>query len=581
VTTAPRHGNEIVCSTLEALGVECVFGVPGTQNVGLYEALRRSSIRSVLATHELGASFMANGYYRASGKVGVLVTIPGPGFTAALTGLAEARQDSAAILHITGRPSRSARERYEFQHINQAAIAGPLVKSVLEVDRTERICAVLTEAHELALAGEPGPVVVQIAAEALAGTSQTPAQTRTGVGPQTPTPDAALLDRVAARLATARLPVILAGQGAAGAARELLQLVERCSIPVLTTPSGRGVIPEDHPFALGFNSQRGDVTVLNELLDAADVILAVGCKLTHNGTVGFGLRLPADRLVRANADGEVHAEHYPASLSIQASAEALLEHLLRASSLQRGTASPWDAAEVAGWRERLQAPGARDLPEPVLHGVEGGTAAAFFSALRRALPRDGILVTDSGLHQVLARRYFDVFAPRGLILPTDFQSMGFGVPAAIGAKLAAPTRRVVAIVGDGGFLMSGVELVTAVREQVPLMVVVFNDGQLNQIRLQQHRDFGHAHSVELRTPDLESFAASLGIDYVRLTGEVEARLKAAIAAPRPTLVEVAVGDSRGIRLAHARGLARKTIRRLLGARYVGWLKRMLGRGGPP
>jgi acetolactate synthase-1/2/3 large subunit len=311
------------------------------------------------------------------------------------------------------------------------------------------------------------------------------------------------------------------------------------------------------------------------------VILAVGCKLTHNGTVGFGLRLPADRLVRANADGEVHAEHYPASLAIQVSTGALLEHLLCAAGLQRGTASSWDAAEVRRWRERLQAPGLRDLPEPVLHGVEGGTAAAFFSALRRALPRDAILVTDSGLHQILARRYFDVFAPRGLILPTDFQSMGFGVPAAIGAKLAAPRQPVVAIVGDGGFLMSGMELVTAVRERVPLTVVVFNDGQLNQIRLQQHRDFGHAHSVELGTPDLETFAASVGLGYLRVAGDVEAGLRAALASQQPTLVEVAVGDSPAIRVRHAKGLTRGAVRGLLGARSIGWLKRMLGRGGAP
>ena len=229
------------------------------------------------------------------------------------------------------------------------------------------------------------------------------------------------------------------------------------------------------------------------------------------------------------------------------------------------------------WRERLRAAAPGLLPEPAIHGVEGGTPAAFFGALRRALPRDGVVVTDSGLHQVLTRRHFEVLAPRGLVMPTDFQSMGFGVPAAIGAKLAAPAQAVVAVVGDGGLLMSGMELVTAARERVALTVVVFNDGQLNQIRLQQYREFGRAHSVEVGTPDLETFAQSLGLGHARLGGDAEATLRSAIASGQPMLVEVQLGDSAGIRRLRATNLARVTVRGLLRARVWRWLKQVLGR----
>jgi acetolactate synthase-1/2/3 large subunit len=580
VSAADRRGDEIVSATLEALGVRTLFGVPGTQTVGLFEALRRSSIRTVLATHELGAAFMANGYFRASGEVGVLVTIPGPGFAYALAGLAEARADSAGLLHVTGRPNPTPNRRFLLQHLDQASVAGPLVKSVFDVERTDCIRAALSDAHALALAGEPGPVLVQISGEALTGTAQ--ATEHEPLALLRPTPvDAALFEQVAARLAAARRPVIFAGQGALGVAPELRQLVERCSIPVLTTPSGRGVIPEEHPLALCFEPHRGDVAAVNALLDAADLVLAVGCKLAHNGTVGFALRLPPDRLVHVNTDPEALGANYPASLEITASVEALLEHLLRAPGLRRRAASTWDAAEVAQWRDRLQAEGADRLPEPSLRSVPGGKAASFFSCLRRALPRDGILVTDSGLHQVLARRHFAVFEPRGLIMPSDFQSMGFGVPAAIGAKLGAPSRPVVAVVGDGGFLMSGMELVTAVREAVPVTVVVFNDGQLNQIRLQQFREVGHPHAVALGTPDLEAFAGALALDYVRLTGDPETVLRAAIASRRPTLVEVEVGDSPAIRRLRASGLARGAARGLLPGAVLAWLKRLLGQVGPP
>jgi acetolactate synthase-1/2/3 large subunit len=232
------------------------------------------------------------------------------------------------------------------------------------------------------------------------------------------------------------------------------------------------------------------------------------------------------------------------------------------------------------WRERLRAPMPARFPEPRFAEVDGGTAAAFFGALRRALPSHGILVTDSGLHQSLARRYFEVRSPNGHIFPNDFQSMGYGLPAAIGAKIAAPARPVVAVVGDGGFVMSGMELLTAVREQVPLVVVVFHDGRLNQIRLQQLAEFGREHDVALRTPDFASFARAIGMSYMRLAGDATAALRTAIASPEPILVEVLVGDSAAIRALQVRGFARQATRRLLGPRVVAWLKRRLSQIRP-
>ena len=568
-----REGNVVVCRTLESLGVRTAFGVPGTQTVGLFEALRRSGIRTVLATHELGAAFMANGYARASGRAALLATIPGPGFAYTVAGLAEARADSAAVLHVTVLPAASPQRRFLLQHIDQGAIAGPVTKAVLDVNRSEQIESAIREAHTLAHAGEPGPVLVQIAAQALAGTAP---EVPTHAVPAPRAADPALLDRVVRRLALASRPLLYVGQGAADAAEDLRRLVERRSIPVMTTPSGRGVIPEDHPLALAFEPLRGDVAEANALLAAADLVLAVGCKLTHNGTVGFTLRLSADRLVHVNTDGDALAGRYPASLAVLASAQELFAHLLASPDLPVTGTSAWTAPDVERWRRRLQVPGPDQLPEPAPAGP-GRTAAALFASLRRSLPRHGILVTDSGLHQVMARRHFEVLAPRGLILPSDFQSMGFGVPAAIGAKLAAPDRPVVAVVGDGGLLMAGMELVTAAREGVPLTVIVFNDGALNQIRVQQYREFGRAHAVDLRTPDLEALAAALSVGYARVGDDPDRALSDAIAASRPMLVEVEIRDSLGIRALRAGGLARQTARDLLGAAGTGWVKRLRGR----
>jgi acetolactate synthase-1/2/3 large subunit len=573
------NGAELLCNMLESLGVEHVFGVPGTQNVLLYDSLRRSNIRSVLATHELAAGFMANGYYRASGKVAPLFTIPGPGFTYALTGLAEALHDSAAVLHIVGQPVAGSDKKFTFQALDMGAIAGPLVKHVSCIRQADEIPRLVEEALGLALSGEPGPVLLQWSRDALNGTPARPFEqpsVKTAAGTL---PGDSLVEEAAALLGAARRPVLFAGQGAAGAADLVLRLAERTTSPLFTTVSGRGVLPEDHPLALGFDFNRGDVHVLNDMIRQSDCILALGCKLTHPGTGGFELELPPDRLIRVDTSKEVLEANYAARLTILGSVEAFLERLLPPlQHLPVHAEGGWARDEIEGWKKRLRVVRSGTVVlEPVVHGVAPRTAGAFFASLQRVLPRNGIVVTDSGLHQGLARRHFDILAPRGLILPSDLQSMGFGLPAAIGAKLAAPDRPVVVVLGDGGFAMSGMELLTAVREKIPLTVILFNDGRLNLIGLQQFAEFGHSESVDLLNPDFGAFAASVGARYALVDGNADEVLRTAVNSGDVTLVEVRVGDSPGIHLARAKGFARDTARRVLGPGLVQWLKRRLGR----
>jgi thiamine pyrophosphate-dependent acetolactate synthase large subunit-like protein len=202
---------------------------------------------------------------------------------------------------------------------------------------------------------------------------------------------------------------------------------------------------------------------------------------------------------------------------------------------------------------------------------------AFFAALRRRLPRDGVVVADSGLHQLVARRHLDVLAPRGLLVPSDFQSMGFALPAAIGAHLAAPERPVVALVGDGGLALSGMELLTAVQERVPLTVVVFNDGWLNLIRIAQLRTVGHTSGVRRTNPDFGALADAVGARYALVEDNLDQMLDEALASPEVTLVELRVGDSGTMRTARARGLARRAAAGALGPGVSARLKRWLGR----
>jgi acetolactate synthase-1/2/3 large subunit len=571
------NGAESLCAALEDVGIDCVFGVPGTQDVALYGALRRTRIRTVAPTHELAGAFMANGYFRASGRPAALFTIPGPGFAYALPGLAEARQDSAALLHIVGAAPHGQR-RFQLQALDQRQLAAPLAKAIVRAETAEAMAPAVESAFDLAVSGEPGPVVLEYSARALSGDA---GRRRPRGRRASPEVDLSGVAEIAAFVARARRPVIFAGQGCADASAPLRQLAERLTAPVLTTLSGRGALPEDHALALGFEFACGEVETLNALLRQADCVLAVGVKLSAAGTHDFGVDLPPDRLIHVDSAADVLGATYPPRLAMAAPAGPFLGALLAALSVKGAgvpLASAWTLGEVAGWRERLRARGADAGPEPRFREISGKTASAVVAALRRALPRDGILVTDSGLHQALVRRYFEVRAPRGLIVPSDFQSMGFGVPAAIGARLAAPDRPVVAVVGDGGFAMTAMELLTAVRERLAFTVVVFTDGHLGRIRLQQLARDGHATACDVHNPDLEALSRALGVEYARGEGDLEGTLCAAIGGGRPAVVEVAVSDSLAIHVMRVQGLARAVSRRTLPRRARQWLRRR-ARGG--
>lgn len=571
MTGSTATGAKLLCSALQRAGVGQVFGLPGTQTVPLFEALRTSRLRTIVATHELSAAMMANGYYRASGKPATLLTIPGPGFTWALTGLAEAALDSAALLHLTCAPAASPGRAFQLQAIDQAALATPLVKRVFTVERAGDAAGVIAAAYAECLAGEPGPVLVQVASrvwDETSGTGTAPTPDRAS------TVDPAAIVEVAEAVAAARRCVLLLGQGCHGAADLARQLAERLNAAVVTTASGRGAVPEDHPLSLGFELGGNRTAVLNELIEASDLTLAIGCKFSHNGSRGFHLGIPQNKLIHVDASQRVLGANYPARLAIRAAAGAFMAALLPRLAAPGTAAGGFGAEEIAQWRERCRAETLQDIVEPRIHGVASGKPEAFFSALRGAMPRESCLITDSGQHQDLARRHFRVLCPRGLITPTNLQSMGFGIGAAIGACVADPGRPAVALIGDGGLAMSGLELLAAVREHLRLTVIVFVDGALGAIRNQQLAASGHAFGTALPDLDVAGLAAAVGAAYLPLEGDPVDVLRTALAAPGVTLLEVALGDTVQMHRARARGVAKS----LLGPRAKASLRTLLGRG---
>lgn len=551
------NGAEIVCRTLEELGADTVFGLPGSQNVALFEALRTSHLRTIVATHELGAAFMANGYARASGRPGILTTIPGPGFTYALTGLAEARLDSAPLLHVLVGPASAPGRRFQLQALDQSTAAAPFVKRVLEAETAADIAPALREAHALSLAGEPGPVVVQIAPQAFGADTDPAAPAPAPVSD--PAPDLTAIER---RLCDARRPLFYLGQGAFGAAEELRHLVEALGAPAVTTTSARGVIPEDHRLVLRFDRRRTED--LNTLVAESDLVLALGVKFSHNGAHGFRLQIPPERLVHVDASAEVLGANFDASLTLAADVPTLVRGLLEGEPGQRlPGASGWAPEDLKNWKKRTAA--APATSEPRIRGQRPGDPSFFFAALRKTMARDSFLALDSGLHQMLARRHFSVLCPRGLLLPTDLQSMGFAIPAAIGAQLAVPERPTVALVGDGGFAISALELLTAVREGIPLKVIVFNDGRFGLILKQQLASFGEAHGTQLRNPDIRKLTESVGARYLRFQGDPARCLAVALRGRGVTVLEVLVADRGGQHL--------RRVRQSVASRFRRWVSR--------
>jgi acetolactate synthase I/II/III large subunit len=564
---------ELICSTISGLGIKHVFGMPGTQLIALYSALRRSNLRTVLATQELAAAFMANGYYRASGQPAALVTIPGPGFTYTLTGLAEARHDSAGILYLLVRKQNPPGGPHGFQLIDQKNMAASLVKSYLTITDLGAIVPILKTAMQEVTTGQPGPVIVEIDVDLL---SQTVPNSIIDITEQSkldrkiPVED---IRAVADRLTTSKRPLLLCGQGTQAASSEMTSLVETLRCPVATTISGRGVLAEDHPNVVAPDYGVYGVSVLNELIAVSDLVLAIGCKLSHNGTAGFKLKLPQEKLIHVDADPGVPGVNYPTSLSICADAPSFLSSLNRVVTQSRPQ-SGWTSDDIAQWRSRYLEELRRPRPHfPRAVECNPPEIAHLYEVLRRVLPRDCTIVTDSGLHQFLTRCYLPIFASRGLVVPSDYQSMGYGIPAAVGAKLARPDRPTVVITGDGGFAITAMELLTAVREEAPLVVIVFNDGVLGLIREQQADMTGDTFGITLQNPDFEAFADAIGLDYHRLHGHIEHHLKSALANPRGAIVEVRLQQStaRRVKLAHGRvvGASKRRIR--------SWLPAFIGR----
>jgi len=555
-------GHDLLVKTFETLGVECVFGIPGSQDSPIYEALSRSSIRTVLATNELHAAFMANGYFRNSGKVGVVLVIAGPGFTNTVTGLAEAFFDSAGLVCIICKPSYLPGRKFQLQNIDEKEIIRTLVKRSYSIDKTSEISEGFYEAFVLAQTGEPGPVLVEVSSDTLQKKAARPKILQSLPKFQTLSLDSERIDEAIQLISSSTRAILYLGQGAVEAHNQIIELIDLLKTPVMTTTSGRGIVPESHMMSIP-TDLLGDVDLVNSFLEESDLIIALGCKFTHNGSKGFCLNFPKEKLIHVDASPEVFGANYPARLAIPADTSAFLDAILRRKEEYKSRDSGWKKEEIEQWRQRIyRNRNKKSYAEPFIQGMNPPTAHAFFTSLREILPDDSCLVTDSGLHQMLARKYFEVNVPRGILVPSDFQSMGFGLPAGIGAKLSEPEKFVIVLTGDGGFAMNGLELSTAVREKIGIIVIIFHDSQLGLIRLHQLSHFGHSHAVRLGEISYSKFCEALGVEYHKLDNNLDEVFGQCLKNEGISLIEVELKDTFDIQKASLKGILKRKAREL-------------------
>jgi acetolactate synthase-1/2/3 large subunit len=523
-------GGEWVVEALRAEGVRHVFGIPGIHNLAVYDALLdRPDVAHVLARHEQGAAFMADGYARASGRPGVVLVTTGPGATNTLTPLAESYASSVPVVVVVSDVATAllGREVGALHEVpNQIDCFRPVTRLAHVVAATAEIAPTIAGAFDLLRSGRPGPVALSIPNDVLTGRWN--GTLRATGGGRRPPCHVADVAEGARRLAAARRPLIVAGGGviAAGAERELKALADRLGAPVVTTVMGRGAIAEDDERWLGvLPNHRATEAALRE----ADVVLAVGCRFAARSTRGLLLDLsfaPHQTLIHLDLDPRVIGRLFPATVAIVGDARDGLARLLERLGAG-GPRSEWDAGWLAA---RRAAASPRFTPE----------LAAFLERLRAALPRDAIVVSDQTGVNYWMEWKFPVWLPRTFLYPIGSATLGYAVPAAIGAKIARPDRAVVAVAGDGGFLFSVNELATAVKYDLAVVFVVFNDDRYGAIEWLQQALYKRSGEAALANPDFVALARAFGMRAQRVESlpALADAVGAAVGAPGPTLLEI-------------------------------------------
>jgi acetolactate synthase I/II/III large subunit len=536
-----RKGAQIVLESLVREGVDVIFGYPGGANLPIYDALLDYPIHHVLTRHEQGAAHAADGYARASGRVGVAMATSGPGATNLVTGIATAYMDSSPMVCITGQVASSLIGYDAFQETDITGITLPITKHNYLVTDVHELGRTVREAFYLARSGRPGPVLIDIPkdiqqAEIEWEYDESPIQLR-GYRPKVkPLPRD--IQQALEMIQTAQRPVILAGRGVllSGSMAELRELAEKTNTPVAVTLLGIGGFPASHPLNLGMMGMHGEAWV-NQAIQNSDLLLAVGMRFDDRVTGNLKTFAPDARKIHLEIDESEINKNVKVDLSLLGNLRETLALLL--PHIQSCNHEEW-----IGYIEEIRSEAAgRDIQNSPGNG--GLHAAHVINDLWRLTSGNAVVVSDVGQNQMWAAQYYKHENPHTYITSGGLGTMGFALPAAIGVKMARPEADVWAVAGDGGFQMTQCELSTAAQEEIKINIAILNNGYLGMVRQWQEFFYDRRYSATpIKSPDFVKIAEAHGLTGLRVTqrSEIEGAVQQALETPGTMLIDFRVEE---------------------------------------
>jgi acetolactate synthase-1/2/3 large subunit len=539
-------GARLLTYALEQVGVTHVFGIPGVHITEIYDELGKSEkLTPVLVTHEQCGAFMADAISRTSDALGCICVVPAAGLTQAMSGIGEAFLDGIPMLVIAGGTRNDTGFSYQLHQMDQQALMKPITKAQFKVMQQSEVIPTVYNAADIARSGEPGPVFVEIPVEiSLFEGEATLVAYKADV--KKPSLDREAIKKAAEMLVKSHQPGLFVGWGARDAGDSLIKLAELLNAPVSTTLQGQSVFPNTHPLFAGMGFSKAAVPAAEVAFNHVDTLLAIGTRFGEIPTGSFGIEAP-EKLIHIDINETVFNKNYPAALTIHADAKEAIEALIEAIS-------DWDFTpahpELGNTLTQLKNEYAEAWKK---HDSKGRVNPhLFFEALSEQQKEDLYLVVDDGNHTFLTSELYRVPSPKKMISPTDFNCMGYAVPAAIGVKLIHPKSPVAAIVGDGAFVMTAMEIATAVQRKLGVVFFVFNDGELSQIAQGQQKPYNRKTATVLPAFDFYGIATATGADYLRMESnpDIDGTILEAFetaAEGKPVIVDVNIDYSKETR----------------------------------
>ncbi|MGT2839757.1 acetolactate synthase large subunit [Streptococcus gordonii] len=502
----PKNGSELVLETLLELGIDTVFGYPGGAVLPLYDAIYNfKGIRHILGRHEQGCLHEAEGYAKSTGKLGVAIVTSGPGATNAITGIADAMSDSVPLLVFTGQVARAGIGKDAFQEADIVGITMPITKYNYQVRETADIPRIITEAVHIATTGRPGPVVIDLPKDVSALETDFIYSPEVNLPSYQPTlvPNDMQIKKILKQLSKAKKPVLLAGGGIsyAEASKELNEFAERYQIPVVTSLLGQGTIATSHPLFLGMGGMHGSFAA-NIAMTEADFMISIGCRFDDRLTGNPKTFAKNAKVAHIDIDPAEIGKIISADIPVVGDAKKALQMLLAEPTVHNNT-EKW-IEKVTKDKNRVRS---YDKKERVVQ------PQAVIERIGELTNGDAIVVTDVGQHQMWAAQYYPYQNERQLVTSGGLGTMGFGVPAAIGAKIANPEKEVILFVGDGGYQMTNQEMAILNIYKIPIKVIMLNNHSLGMVRQWQEAfyDGRTSESVFDTLPDFQLMAQAYGV----------------------------------------------------------------------